>query len=359
MTNRVFLTDYIFALPDYPGKFDIAKLMDDQMSQLTDNTESPVFRKLNFSDDQLALINKQDLKTMREDALAAGICSYLLMNQLSLTPQELESLPLFVASGIVIEKLFARKPKVLKYFNDALLMKSKEDKNKRLSRILPPLLALETLTNAAETYAAQYGGIAGENTTFGGCSHGGFYALKEGFDQINFGITERAVVGAVNLSGINSYRTFSPFFKYQGCWRESQCAVFLILESENSLKDRGETPMVELSNLKPILSIPSLYEYQKNTFNDSIINTLTSSSLVFSGAFTDDVYRQDEKLCTTSALQSFCWYPSYGNLGSASVLMNLLAGSHVLKSGKAEDCDCIDRDPYGRISKFSLKLHKS
>ena len=358
MSERIFMTDYVYALPGLPGQYEIAKAMDGHEAVFDNNSESPFFGKLDFPEELLALIRKQDLKSMREDALAAGICSWLLMNRLDIDKDELISLPLFVATGVVIEKLFARKPKVLKYFNQALMMESTVDKNNRLSRILPPLLALETLTNAAETYAAQYGGMAGENTTFGGCSLGGFYSLKEGFDQIISGNIGRAVVGAVNLSGINSYRTFSPFFQSVDHWHESPCAVFMILESESNLKARAGLNAFELTKLEAIPTIPSLFEPQEKTFRDSILNSSSSSSLVFSGAFTDKAYELDYRACTATSSNSFSWYPSYGNLGSASVLMNLLGATHFIDTKKAETVECLDRDPDGRISKVRLKKYQ-
>lgn len=355
MNKRVYITEYVFALPGFSGRSDIREALQGSGSIFSNSTETPSFGKLSFTDDQLALINKQDMKTMREDALAAGICSSLLMGQLDLSPEEKREIPLFVASGIVIEKLFSKRPKVLKYFNEALLMEPVEKKNDRMVRIIPPLMALETLTNAAETYAAQYGGMAGENTTFGACSAGGYYSLKEGYYQILTGRAERAVVGAVNLSGVNSYRSFKPFFKAVDFWRESQCAVFLMLESENSVEARRGTVICEIDKIRALHTVPSLYHQEVKSFRDFFGDELPPLSVVFSGAFFDEDYRHDLEDCVNIVPDAFSWYSSFGNLGAASVLMNVLAASSMLNSHKTETIQCLDRDPYGRMTQVGIK----
>jgi len=359
MSTRVLLSRYVFSLPGFPGHSDISRAVDSDIIDSPGHNESPKLIGLEFPEEHIAFINKQELKTMREDVLAASICSHLLLKSLDVDPEEIKNIPLFISSGVVVQKIFAKRPKVLQYFNEALLMKTPEARNKRLTKIIPPMMALETLTNAAESYSAQYGKFAGENTTFGGCSSSGYYALKDGFDRIKNGDADRAVVGAVNLGGIFSYRTFRPFFESLENWHESQCASFLFLESEKSFLTRRGNQAFELIEFDHLPIVPSIFNSAKSNSSLKKLLKESSSQLIFSGPYAEEDFLSYQELFKSRTQKTFSWFPSFGNLGASSVNMNLLAASYCFGRDNNENVDCIDRDPYGRVTRIRIKPYIS
>jgi hypothetical protein len=84
---------------------------------------------------------------------------------------------LYVASGVFIEKIENHTKHLIKVYEELNEQSTAQETMQKVYRGSPPLLALQTLTNAAMSFISQYSGIKGNNATFGTTSISGFYAF--------------------------------------------------------------------------------------------------------------------------------------------------------------------------------------
>ncbi|MCK4344715.1 MAG: hypothetical protein KAX05_05455 [Bacteroidales bacterium] len=300
--------------------------------------------------------DRQDIKIMRNDVVASTICVSELLENTGIREEDLSNIPLFIANGIVIEKLFDKNDKVSRLFFEAILLDSTKKKLEKLYKIIPPLLALQTLTNATESYVAQYSGIAGNNTTFGNTSISAYYALLEGFRNVESGKSNLAVIGASNSSGEYSNLTFRQFTSNYSGWRESACSVFLLLESSESLKRHQKKALCEIVQLKSSNHIPELLEISTRKPFESLISEISGDLAVFSGGFTENDYELEKKEVKAKSKKSYSWFPKLGNLGAGAILMNIITAICLLKNNSVTLADCLDRDPYSRESLVKIRV---
>ena len=299
---------------------------------------------LKFDDKNKFFPAKPDLKIMRSDVLASTICIQQLVNQYNFNKKEIQQIDLYIANGNFVENLFDINNKIVKNFKKAFSIKEPKKRQQIFFRVSPPLLALNTLTNATESYNAQYTGIASNNTTFGNTSMSGFYALQEAVTNISAGKTSIAVVGASNRSGIVSFLTNKKFMK-KTTWTESPGAVYMLLESEKNVKKYNRKILGKITHIEHSKTIPSIFkqEEQKN----EIYFIPKSNTLFYSAPFSENNYIFNEKWKNIYTLDK-----QLGSTGSISVLLNIVSALTLLK--KHKNIDCIDIDPYNRKSFINI-----
>ena len=362
MRRKVFLTSCNVKAPGISGMENLQYILNDPdfvppMSEITFNkASSGYFGSLDLDAASPYYPDRQDLKIMRKDIVASVICIGELLEENGMVREDLKHIPLFIANGMVVDKLYDKNNRLARLFFEAIRLESNRGKNIKLFKTVPPLLALQTLTNATESYVAQYSGIAGNNTTFGNTSISAYYALLEGFRNIESGKSNMAIVGASNSSGIYSNYTFRQFTDMTSVWRESPCSVFLLLESAESMKLRQKTGLCEMVELKSSNNIPVLFESSPEKPYGSLIDEINGELTVFSGGFTEADYEKERQEVRSKSKNSFSWYSKLGNLGAGAVLMNIVTAVALMKSSSVALADCLDHDPYLRTSLVRLKV---
>ncbi len=289
---------------------------------------------------------RSDEKIMRTDVIASIISISNLLEKLELTEEDKLDMSLFVANSIFIEESNKNMKRAFSVLNRIKEFGTVEQKLATIYKNVPPLLALETLTNATMSFISQYTGIKGNNTTFGSTSHSGFDALEEAFLQIENNQTEKALVGGSNCSGIYSFLTYQNFYKNTDGWKESACSSFLVLG------DSGDVKITKIDHNFIKLSIKGL---RKNRMWGDFFRDKSPEFIVYSGGFIQDDFVQNEKEVKSICNDFFSWEREYGNLGSASLFMGIAHGYNLIKSGRNKTVDILNRDVYGRESHIRIE----
>jgi hypothetical protein len=298
--------------------------------------------------------SRSNEKIMRKEVIAAAVNVCELLAEAGLPGGLRVDVPLFVASGVTLERQVGDVDWFAKAFEAVRASAGGAERNRRLSHVTPPLLALRTLTNATSSFIAEQTGVTGNNTTFGNTSQAGFHALREGFDAVASRAVPMALVGGASRGGIASYLTFRNFFEDPADWRESIATAFLLLESGTSLGVRAGKALCEVVELAGTTRPPALVNAAPDTpFEEFASRGATASLAVYSGAFCG---REERKLRAAAAAawpRAESLFESLGNGGAANLFLGIAVGASLL--GGAGVADCLDRDPYGRDSFVRLR----
>jgi 3-oxoacyl-(acyl-carrier-protein) synthase len=362
MKRRVFISAVSFKAPGMNSVHDLKQALSCpeewkpvfETMPLT-NSGTAFFGQVTLEEHSPHFPRRSDQKVMRQDVKAAYVCAGEIIAQSLLSADALARIPLFIASGTCLEHQqeeynLWEKTQVL-----AAESKTVAEKHHRYYQAIPPLLALRSLTNATESFVAQYSGVAGCNTTFGGTSHSGYYALQEGIGQIQSGYTDIAMVGASHAGGLYSYLTYASFTQPCQVWRDSVGAAFLLLESEESLRSRGLAPLAEIKDTAHCCQVPSLFGFSGREPYGQLPVPEPGCLAVFSGGLSEGDYEQEKDCVAARWSASRSLYPLIGHLGAVSMLMNLIAGIYYLQEEALEQVDCLDHDAYNRSSMVQIK----
>lgn len=283
---------------------------------------------------------RSDEKIMREDVKAAVIAVQEMMNGYS--ESLLEDTDLYVANGVFIEDTGKQLQRVIDIYRQIEDNFPEEEKVRRLYQATPPLLALQTLTNSSMSFISQYAGIKGNNTTFGNTSQSAFHAIQKAAFALQSG-TERVLVCASNCGGAVSYLTSQSFFEEKENWKESAAAACLFFET-----DLNAAAVCRITGMKM-----ENHPEHSNALSQFIADEITH--IVFSGAFTEEQYRADLNAFQSTGKQAFSYFPEYGNLGSANLIMSVIKGIELLQSNEESIIALVDRDVYGRESYIRIE----
>ena len=344
MNNEVFITACTFKFPSVSTFVDLKKTLKDG----NENIKLVPFNFFNgktigkigvleISKEEEFYPPKSEQKIMRLDVIASTICAQKLVQEAKIKPEKIEDIDLYIANGAFVEDMFNPESKLFKRFKKAFEEKDPKNRQQKFFRASPPLLALNTLTNATESYIAQFTGIAGKNTTFGNTSTSGFYAFQEAVNQISSGNSQIAIVGASNLSNVTSFLTHFDYLENTE-WIESPGAVILLLESEQSAKKNNRKILAKISNSYHSKNIPVLFDENRKYELD--IEPL-SKTVIYSDTFSQNV---EEKYVKWN--KSFTLDDKFGNTGSASLLLNIASALTIVDED--ESVDCIDTDQFNR-----------
>ncbi len=282
---------------------------------------------------------RSEEKIMREDVLAATLCIQELMEESKITEEEASETALFIANGAFIGNLFDQDSRLVKYLRKALAEKDTTIRRQKIFKVLPPLMALYTLTNASESYTAQFSGISGQNATFGTSSINGFYALQEGVEKILNGEVKTVVVGASNVADFSSFmlqHKFAPKDKL----KQSSGAIFLLLEKEENAIKNNRNILGKISSIKHTQRVPTLFsEINKN---EDIEFTPMSDTLIYSN------YTFSTKECYKKWKNVYTLDNILGHTGALSVFLDIASALSLLNDKTS--VDCIDTDYFARSS---------
>ena len=276
---------------------------------------------------------------MREDVLAATLCIQELIEDAKITKKDSQDTALYIANGAFIGNLFDKDSRLVKYFQKALAEKDSKIRRQKIFKVIPPLMALYTLTNGAESYTAQFSGISGLNATFGTSSINGFYALQEGVEKILSGEVKMAVVGASNVADFSSFMLQRKFVSENRA-KQTSGAIFLLLEKEENAVKNNRKILGKIVNLKHTKQVPSLFP--ENNKNDDLEFLPVSNTLIYSDftLTTKETYKKWKNIYTLDN--------KFGHTGSLSVFLNIAVALSLLNDENS--VDCIDTDYFGRSS---------
>ena len=285
---------------------------------------------------------RSDEKIMRQDVKAAIISANEMLEAVS-GKEERESMSLYVASGSFVESLDIRLGQFISTYEKFSSLGDEVTKMNKVYRGTPPLLALQTLTNAAMSFIAQYTGVKGNNATFGNTSISAFHALSEGFDDVVFKGT-KSVICSANTGGPHSYLMNAPSYPNVEDWKESAAVGTLVLSHE--LNDKV---VCSLRLLPVVEGRHDFYDKEIRRNWNLLLKDEKADGLVFSGAYTEESNNKDQQYCDSLNPNNFGLFPDFGNMGSANLIVGINKGIELIKGG-LNSVQIVDRDIFGRES---------
>ncbi len=359
--NRVFITAAEVLVPPAQGlsEFLQKNLQSENNSSRETNlnykvkiSKQKVIESLDFSLDPSDPHHPsiKDVKSMRVDVIAMCICLAKMLK--SYGESNWSEVPLFVSTGASASGLTEEIQSIYELINDHL-SSSDLKRNEQVSRDIHPLFALKALTNSAQAYAAQLFGFRGQNTSFGSTSHASYYAFSEAIDAIQFGESDRVVIGASSGGGFYSQLMNLGLCPEGQSFCESPAAVALILESEKSLRTKKLKALCEVFGVKTKEALPDFKrdESQKYYYD---FHSNAQEFAIYSGGASQESFLEEQKAVCNHWTSSLSPYKNLGDTGCASVLLNIALGFQLIKENRQTEVDCLNTDTFFRESCIQL-----
>tara|TARA_B100000768_G_scaffold127486_1_gene118104 strand:+ start:15184 stop:16200 length:1017 start_codon:yes stop_codon:yes gene_type:complete len=320
----------------------------DEIVLSQDQNKKVVSGIINLDKDSNYYPSRSDEKVMRDDVKMSVVTVQKLLNDSHLSKSEIEKMSLYVANGAFIQYFQKHMSRVLRVYKELQGVMG-ELNRKKIYRASPPLLALETLTNSNMSFISQYGGIKGNNTTYGNTSIGAYYAIQRACKDLLNGI-ENSIVCASNSSGTYSQISIgsamnSSFFK------ESSAGANLLFSSK---KIENKKPICKITNMNHSKIVPNIYQKFVERNWSQLLEKNQSDQLIFSGAIDDETFDKDYSYLTKIHSNIFSLYPKYGSLGASSIPLGIIQGIKYVQEG-SNVVDIVDRDLYGRESLIRIE----
>ena len=366
MNRQVFISEYNLKVPGFESKDDFIehvlnkKTIDGFQEIIIDNEIKLLLAEPILNTNEEFYPKKSDIKAMRKDVVVGTFCLNELIGKSHLAYNR-ENIPLYVATGLSVDD-FSNEFSVINNFIEDIICEDDTRKHhyKKFYPLVPPLIALRTLTNAIGSFGAQYTGLAGDNTTFGNTSASGFYALNEAYKKVKNGESDLAVVGGTNGASLFSFNTFRYFTEDISIWKESLCSVCLVLESAASLKKRNAKGVLEILSLSSCGKPPELSEntHGKELFSLLLKDLENDIFCIFSGGLTDREYLVQKNALEKKFANIFSLFPLLGNTGTPALLLSMILAIPLSRQGQFDSFYCFESDPYGREFRVHLKRCK-
>ena len=301
--------------------------------------------KLNLEKESDYFPTRSDQKVMRDDVKMSIVTAQELLNKYGFSNKTISRMPLFIANGSFLGNFEKHLSRVLSVFKDVYEEGSRTEIYKKIYRVSPPLLALETLTNSNMSFIAQYTGLKGNNATFGNTSISTYYALKEGINEINKG-EEYSLVSSSNDASIYSHLMNRTVSEINSSGKESSAGGHLILSKKNK---NDFKVLCKISRMSSSKKVPKLYEQTiKRTWID-LIKDSKPEMLIFSGALDNEINSIDQEYLKTLNIPTFSIFFFYGFLGVSNLIFGVIQAIKHIENG-FQIIDVLDRDIYGRES---------
>ena len=359
MGRPVFISSFNVLAPGINGPLEFLQFLKKNTDEnIPDYSASHGF--INFDEHIKSYPKKAELKSMRDDVLAAVVCVSGLMEKSGLAPSQFVNFPFFISSGCFLMEIAEIIASMKGYYSSVSGTFAELDNPLNIYEMIPPLTALRTLTNAIESFSSLNTGLAGDNTTFGSTSASGFYAMKEAWQRIASGSAEIAVAGGADIGEEYSKLMFKNFTEPSDGWVNSACAAFFILESEKSLKQRGLEPLAEITELSQAPKVPGFFSAESSEPYSYFQSAgKLNSFCVFGGGLAQNNYEREKQIIDGASIGSASLYPLMGSLGSSSVLMSLAASVCLSQIKGLDKGTILERDPYEREFIVELAYQKN
>ncbi len=292
--------------------------------------------------------SRSDERVMRTDVIASIIAINTLIEDLDLKPG-IENYNLFVSNGSFVEDNQKSFERITNAYRALQPQMNIEEKQSKIYKSIPPLLALETLTNSTMSYIAQYTGFKSHNFTIGNTSISGVHLLNEAKKNLCNNPTSFLI--SSNCSGDQSYLSNSSLFSNRENWKESMAVGCLIVKNTES---KPKEAIAQITKIITSNKVPSLEENKIRMNWRYLIPDNKANYLIFSGAFTKDQYLQDLQYCNQICKKSFSYYPEYGNLGASNIILSVIKAIQLINKDH-QIIDVLDRDVFGRESLIRIE----
>lgn len=360
LKKRIFVTALSFRLPGVSTMDELKKVMGAAKLELSPtlyqvkNSRSASVYNLNLSPETQYYPSRKDVKVMREDVIAATICSQEVMERSGIEMKERSGIALYMSNGACMDELLPNINEISHVYISPEFSEEQGEKHKRVDKVTPPLFVLNALTNSAGSFVSQYAGVRGDNTVYGNTSHSSFDCIEEAINAIADG-EDLALVGCANGAGLFTALTFDNLQTVESSEMTlSSGAGFILLESEESMKKRGVKALCEIVSVERAKNIPRLFSISKDPYH---FLKPKSAFAIYSGGIGSEDHLIEKKSVASKWRDCFSFYPLFGNTGVAGPLINIFGALVRLEEGEAQ-VDCINRDPYGRESLIQISQVK-
>lgn len=302
-----------------------------------------IYGEMELDKSHLHYPERGDTKIMRKDVISSILAVGEILDEVNLTEEQLLETALFVSNGSFLEEENKHMNRLIKAFHRFRQLDSKKEKRQLLYKNIPPLTALETLTNSTMSFISQYSKVKGLNTTFGNTSYSSFIALQEGFNKLKNNMCNYAIVGGANGGGLYSSLNHIAFKKSEGIWKESLCSGFLMLQTNPT------NCSFKIESCKNDKDVPSLLNQVKSSNWKQFFNENEKEDLiVFSGGFTEKEFEANEDEIRRFCNHSFSLNKVYGNTGASAMFLNMIQATQLMDKDNLSSAVLLDRDSYGR-----------
>ncbi len=285
-----------------------------------------------FSPEDEFYPSRADIKILRTDTIAAVYAVRRMVKDFGLQPELLERAGLWVTSGAFEDRLLYDNSKLVRYLKKAFEARDQKERLRRTYRAIPPMLGLNTLTNATESFVAQYAGIRGRSTTVGNTSASGYYALSKARQRLEVFGSGLEIAGGSNLADTSFFLTWKNYQPVENP-RGFTGAAFLALQSTQG----NARALARLENLHHAFDI-----------REFVLPATESNTLIVSNPY-------GFELSAGRYARILDMYSIAGNGGAVMFFVAVLFALSLLKNEKLKQVDCLDIDLYGRTSFVTVK----
>ncbi|MCH2233241.1 MAG: hypothetical protein MK078_03225 [Crocinitomicaceae bacterium] len=280
---------------------------------------------------------RSDEKIMRQDTIASILCTSDLINN---SPIKIDNYDtgLFVGSGVFIENVEKHLGHLTRVYDKIKDETDNSEKNHKLYRISPPLLALQTLTNSTMSFIAQYVGLKGNNATYGNTSYSGFQVIKQALIDANLK-KKYSVAVSSNGAGEYSFLVNSVHRKNYAGWKEGACASSLLIGPEK------DAAIAKIHQIKAGSNTSFFEGGIRRNWAELLEEKIDVA--ICSGAFTEEESNDDLAYCSGFVTEAHSLFSEFGNLGASNIHASINKGIELLNSGD-EKVAILDRDIYNR-----------
>jgi hypothetical protein len=304
---------------------------------------------------------KSDAKVMRPDVIASAICAQELVCNIDKKFLPEKDISFYMSNGFCLDRLSDTINEMSSKYIKPELESEVTDKefivkqNQSLDRFTPPLFVLNALTNAAQSFASQYGEFKGDNATQGGTSQSSYYCLNEACQDLTNLSSKLSVVGSSNGAGI--YSGSSNQTRIDDDLFECEASSFILLETIESLNSRSAKPIAKITSIHDSKVIPSLFRKRKLGISEKfLIENKKSSNCIFSGAYSSEDHEVLRDKLSTIWNMTHSTFSIWGNSGVSQNFLDITLGIEVMRKNNLKNIDCYNRDIFGRESLVSLEL---
>lgn len=316
---------------------------------LASDTEPVTFGMLHPDMDSPYYPERSDAKIMRTDVIASIIEISGMFDTLEIDRELAATMNLYIANGTFIEDTGKHTDRILNGYRRIGSDCPREEQLAMIYKNIPPLLALETLTNATMSFIAKYAGIKGGNATYGSTSASGWHALDDALMELAMTDSSKTIVGASNCGGPYSNLMFRQLYDDMVGWHESASSGFILLENKSVGEMHGK-PRGRIVHMGISPGIPSLILRDTEPQMEKVLSEGPPvETIIVSGAYTPKVNEEHVQSIVGYKGRIVSPFREGGNMGPANLFHGIIRTLQLFETS-SESVGILDVDPFGRTS---------
>jgi hypothetical protein len=166
-----------------------------------------------------------------------------------------------------------------------------------------------------------------------------------------------AMTGGANAVGMLSALIFRAVGEGRGGAREAEGSAFVLLETEESMRNSGREPLCRVRSAR---STPGLPNFDPLT-GESWMTALPEKGkeahhpILFGGSVFEEDTAAMARETSRISRQAHTWFGLSGSFGAASVAFDVSTGAEMIVQGLSTNISCFNRDIFGRESLIWLE----